>query len=89
MTEEYDNAKRAEVARVALEAFGNVTGQRDYDLLDRDNFQEIAGDLICDLLHAAGEAGLDPDTLIGIARGLYDEEVADEEDEQHALRLEA
>ena len=32
---EYDNAKRAEVARVTL--------------LDPDNFQEIAGDLICNL----------------------------------------
>jgi len=76
--DEVDNMRRAEWAHAALDAFGQLTGQRDYDYRADETFREIAGDLLADLLHAADMAGVDPDELIEIGRWHYDEEVNEE-----------
>jgi hypothetical protein len=74
---EPDNEDRAAWAAIALDAFGAATGQRDYDYGDSDSLIEIAGDLICNLLHLGALIGLEPDALIGQAQGHFGYEIAE------------
>lgn len=79
---EIDNEDRRGWARAALDAFGAQTGQTGYAYDDPDCLSEIAGDLICNLLHLADAAGLDGTALI--ERGLdhwANERENDEDDE--------
>ncbi len=73
-----DNEDRRRWARVALDAFGAETGQTDYDYRNPEHLIEIGGDLICNLLHLADQAGMDPEVLLEKGRDHHDEEVAEQ-----------
>lgn len=79
---EIDNEDRRAWARKALDAFGAETGQTGYAYDDAECLGEIAGDLICNLLHLADAAGLDADELIERGRDHYDCEREDDEDDE-------
>jgi hypothetical protein len=83
------NADRAAWAAAATAAFGRLTGQDDPSyLVDPEAIAEIAGDLICDLLHFVNVAGGDPVTVTYNAIGHFEYEAAEEADEA-ATQLEA
>lgn len=79
---EIDNEDRRTWARKALDAFGEQTGQTGYAYDDADCLGEIAGDLICNLLHLADAAGLDIDELIERAKDHHDYEAEGDEDDE-------
>lgn len=68
------NHNRAVWAFTALEAFCSMTGQNA-----RTEKAEAVGDLICDLLHVAGQNGFDAEALAQRALSTYEAEVADDE----------
>lgn len=78
MTIEVDNAARAGWAATTLDTFTHLTGQRPYDFNEPDNLLEIAGDLLCDLMHLCQETGVSPDQLIERARLHFEDELAEE-----------
>lgn len=82
MSDYPDNDDRAAWAYTAVRAFGEETGQIDYDMTDREAVMEIAGDLICNLFHLVGAAGVTPEELVDRARMHYDAEVDDEDEEE-------
>lgn len=45
---------------------------------------EIAGDLICNLLHQARRAGVDPEVLLDKGREHFEAEIADEEADEES-----
>lgn len=76
------NTDRAAWAAAATATFGRLTGQDDPSyLVDPEAIAEIAGDLICDLLHFVNVAGGDPVTVTYNAIGHFEYEVAEEADE--------
>jgi hypothetical protein len=76
------NNDRAEWAIVALNAFGEETGQSDYDYTDTDQVSEIVGDLICNLLHVLDRAfANEQDVRAVIARGIFHWEMEKAEEE--------
>lgn len=83
------NTDRAAWAAAATAAFGRLTGQDDPSYLaDPEAIAEIAGDLICDLLHFVNLAGGDPVTVTYNAIGHFEYETAEESDKA-AIQLEA
>lgn len=63
-----------EIAHSALDTFGDKTNQTGYNYGDAEQFVEIAGDLITNLMHAADLAGVDPEWLLHVAQRRYREE---------------
>ncbi len=59
------NRDRARWARNALAGFTAETfSGDDPDTMDRDDLECAIGDLICDLLHFAGQQGFDPQVIL-------------------------
>ncbi|MEU7153816.1 hypothetical protein AB0B15_38250 [Streptomyces sp. NPDC045456] len=88
MTNAYDqspqeaNRTRAHWALVALEAFGNETGQNYFDgtlSVDEAELREVAGDLLADLFHLARINDVLPEVITGAAYLHFEAEVAEEE----------
>ncbi|MGZ8432800.1 MAG: hypothetical protein ACXWYM_00450 [Candidatus Binatia bacterium] len=65
------NKQRATWAQKALNTFMADT--------DQEEVSEAIGDLICDLLHLAAEAGLNPKQVHREAMATYEGEVLDDE----------
>jgi O-succinylbenzoate synthase len=87
---EPDNEDRAGWAHVALNAFAKETRndprEQEVEISDdeiggRDQLEEVAGDLICDLMHLLKLHGLEPEEIIATARYNFefeeDEEAGD------------
>lgn len=66
-----DNLARALTAATALAAFKRATRTDDEDLLP---------DLLCNLLHYAGQSGIDFDAMLERARSNYEAELEEEGD---------
>lgn len=79
---EIDNEDRRGWGAVALDAFGEQTGQTGYAYDNAECLGEIAGDLICALLHLADAAGLDGEALIERGRDHWANEREDDEDDE-------
>jgi hypothetical protein len=74
-----DNLDRAAWAARALTVFGQSTGQlRGGDGADAELVEEMAGDLVCDLMHLLDHVGGDAQTTIERGIGHHDYEVAEE-----------
>ena len=77
---EPDNEDRAGWALVALNAYGKETRAVDQILIEdgaiggRDLLEEVAGDLICDLMHLLAKHGLEPEEIMATGRYHYGEE---------------
>jgi hypothetical protein len=74
------NADRADFARAALLAYAEQTR---YDPADRDLsvaevFEEILGDLLCDVRHLRDQLGHGTDILDFSAYNCYEDELAEE-----------
>lgn len=82
---EPDNYDRAQWALIALDAFANETHhdprEKSVDPSDTDFLQEIASDLICDLMHLLKQSDLDPEEIIASARYNFEFEVDEEEED--------
>jgi hypothetical protein len=80
------NAIRARRAMTALQAFGQQTGQASMldgsVTVDEDIFREIAGDLLCDLLHLARNNGHLLTLFLEAGLMHFTEEVREEIEEQ-------
>ncbi|MFF4952823.1 hypothetical protein [Streptomyces chattanoogensis] len=79
------NKTRAYWALMALEAFGNQTGQHEY--LDGtltiapEVIREVAGDLLGNIFHLARMNDLEPESIIASAEMHFEEEVREEVEE--------
>lgn len=72
-----DNTDRARWAVSALTEFAEQTGQINDFPLDEEIFPEVAGDLICNLMHLADMYGIDPELILDRGRGHHDTEQND------------
>lgn len=70
---DFDNARRAAMARVAVDAFTEVTGEHSEPLDCR------ISDLATNLLHLAAAEGIDVETVIHRMRRDFEEETVEEE----------
>lgn len=79
---EPDNEDRANWALAALNTFAKETHfdprEQTVDPEDKDYLEEVAGDLICDLMHLLHQAGIDPEEVIPTARYNFNYELEDE-----------
>ena len=76
-----DNLDRAAWAARALAVFGQSTGQlRDGNNADAELVEEMAGDLVCDLMHLLDHVGGDAQETVERGIGHHDYEVAEEAD---------
>jgi hypothetical protein len=80
MTNEPTNTARPQWAKNALAVFtaGTFSGARP-DTMDRDDLECAIGDLICDLLHYAGQQGFDVGAVARQALGHFGLELLDED----------
>lgn len=76
------NSDRADWARAALEAFGQLTGQSDYFEIKGEEritaIEEIAGDLIGDICHLLRREGINFQEVIQRGLNYHDEELLEE-----------
>jgi hypothetical protein len=83
------NAQRAEWARNALAVFTAETYSSDHpDTMHPGDMESAIGDLICDLLHLAARKGMDAPAIHQHARGMFEQELAEDEGCQNASRRE-
>lgn len=79
---EPDNIDRAGWANAALDTFAALTHsdprEQSVDPEDKEFLEEVAGDLICDLMHLLHQAGIDPEEVIPTARYNFNYELDEE-----------
>lgn len=75
MFDEPDNLDRAEWAHKACDTFAAATNMRDEELCT------VMQDLLTDLMHLARFKNLDFEQILTWARGNFQEDVEEEEDE--------
>jgi hypothetical protein len=74
------NAQRAEWAKAALAVFTAETYSGDHpETMHPEDFESAIGDLICDLLHLAARKGMDSAAIHQHARGMFEQELAEDE----------
>jgi hypothetical protein len=82
-----DNLDRAAWAAEALRTFGLRTRQiGPHNAACVDGVEEMAGDLICDLMHLLDAVGADAEHTVDRGRRYHEEEVDEEFDEDDVLR---
>ena len=83
-----DNLDRAAWAAEALRTFGLRTRQIGrHNAACVDGVEEMAGDLICDLMHLLDAVGANAEYTVGRGRRYHEEEVGEEDfDEDEVLR---
>jgi hypothetical protein len=72
------NEDRADFALAAVRTYASRTRFLEADREMNVNFEEIAVDLLCDLMHAFDSYGEDFDYLLSRAREHYNAEIAEE-----------
>jgi hypothetical protein len=81
-----DNLDRAAWAARALAVFGQSTRQLQHGAgADVELVEEMAGDLVCDLMHLLDRVGADAQATIERGIGHHDYEVAEEAEDADAL----